>query len=37
VTLVWFRRALTQEMLAEARFVEARVHAWTGYRTSTCT
>jgi hypothetical protein len=25
------------EMLEEAGFVEARVHGWTGYRTSSCT
>jgi lactoylglutathione lyase len=24
-------------MLAEAGFVDARIHAWTGYRTSSCT
>jgi hypothetical protein len=24
-------------MLAEAGFVEARTHGWTGYRTSSCT
>jgi len=25
------------EMLSDAGFVEARVHGWTGYRTSSCT
>jgi hypothetical protein len=24
-------------MLAEAGFVEAMIHGWTGYRTSSCT
>jgi len=24
-------------MLAEAGFVEAKMHGWTGYRTSSCT
>jgi hypothetical protein len=24
-------------MLADAGFVEARIHGWTGYRTSPCT
>jgi hypothetical protein len=24
-------------MLAEAGFVDARMHGWTGYRTSSCT
>jgi hypothetical protein len=24
-------------MLADAGFVEARIHGWTGYRTSSCT
>ena len=24
-------------MLVEAGFVEAKVHGWTGYRTSSCT
>jgi hypothetical protein len=25
------------EMLAKARLVEARIHGWTDYRTSSCT
>jgi hypothetical protein len=24
-------------MLTEAGFVDARIHSWTGYRTSSCT
>jgi hypothetical protein len=24
-------------MLAKAGFIEARIHGWTGYRTSSCT
>ena len=32
---LWERSLL--EMLARAGFAEARVHRWTGYRTSSCT
>ena len=32
---LWERSLL--EMLALAGFAEARVHRWTGYRTSSCT
>jgi hypothetical protein len=32
---VWGRSLL--QLLAEAGFVEGRIHDWTGYRTSSCT
>jgi hypothetical protein len=32
---VWGRSLL--QMLAEAGFVEGRIHGWTDYRTSSCT
>jgi len=32
---VWERSLL--EMLVEAGFVDGMFHAWTGYRTSSCT
>jgi hypothetical protein len=31
---VWGRSLL--QLLAEAGFVEGRIHGWTGYRTSSC-
>jgi hypothetical protein len=32
---VWGRSLL--QLLAEAGFVEGRIHGWTGYYTSSCT
>ena len=32
---MWGRSLL--QMLAEAGFVEGRIHGWTGYHTSSCT
>ncbi len=32
---MWGRSLL--QLLAEAGFVESRIHGWTGYHTSSCT